>query len=130
MIKRIVIPPYGQYDLSTFVRTNDLVYIGHFGAYYDKKGTLLTTIEKQMEQTLKELDISLKKIDLSLQNVVKVTVILKNIEDFHGMHSIWMKYFDKNKYPVRTVITSNFVSDQCLVQVEGIACYEWSFLGK
>ncbi|UUV16989.1 RidA family protein [Fusobacteria bacterium ZRK30] len=124
MIERIVIPPYDEYGLSTFVRTDDLVHIGHFGGYCDKKGTVLTTIEEQMEQTLKELDLSLKKIHLTLKNVVKMTVILKNIEDFHGMHSVWMKYFDKDSFPVRTVITSDFVSKDCLVQVEGTACYE------
>lgn len=124
MIKRIVIPPYDQYDLSTFVITNDLVHIGHFGGYGTKEGTLLTTIEEQMEQTLKYLEESLKEIDMSLKNIVKLTVILKNIEDFHGMHSIWEKNFDKDQYPVRTVITSDFVSDKCLVQVEGTACYK------
>ena len=123
MIKRIVISPYNEYDLSTFVINNDTVYIGHFGGC-DKDGNLLTTIEQQMEQTLKNLEESLKEIDLTLKNVVKLTVILRNIKDFHNMHSIWTKYFSKENYPVRTVITSDFVSENCLVQIEGIACYD------
>jgi len=122
MIKRIVIPPYDEYDLSTFVINNDTVYIGHFGGCVDIDGNLLTTIEQQMEQTLKNLAESLEQTNLTLENVVKLTVILKNIKDFHNMHSIWIKYFSKDNYPVRTVITSDFVSENCLVQIDGIAC--------
>lgn len=124
MIKRVVVPPYDKYDLSTFVVNNETLYIGHFGGYCDDNGELLSTIEEQMEQTLKNLEKSLKEIDLGLQNIVKLTVILKNIKDFHGMHSVWTRYFSKDNYPVRTVITSEFVSENCLVQVEGVACYK------
>jgi 2-iminobutanoate/2-iminopropanoate deaminase len=123
VIKRVVIPPYDGYELSTFVINNDTVYMGHFGGVVDKDGNLLTTIEQQMEQTLMNLSESLEKIDLTLKNIVKLTVILRDIKDFHNMHSIWTKYFDKDNYPVRTVITSDFVSENCLVQIEGIACY-------
>ena len=123
MIKRVVIPPYNGYDLSTFVINNDTVYIGHFGGYCDQYGNLLTTIEQQMEQTLMNLEQSLYEIDLTHNNVVKLTVILKNIEDFHGMHNIWTKHFTTDNYPVRSVITSHFVSENCLVQIEGVACY-------
>ncbi len=123
MLKRVVIPPYDGYDLSTFVIQNDTVYIGHFGGCCDQEGNLLTTIDQQMEQTLKNLEESLQEINIDLKNVIKLTVILKNIEDFRGMHSIWIKYFSEDNYPVRTVITSQFVSENCLVQVEGVACY-------
>lgn len=47
-IKRIVLPPYDKYELSTFVINNDTVYIGHFGAGG-------ATIEEQMENILKKL---------------------------------------------------------------------------
>lgn len=89
----------------------------------DKDDNLLTTIEQQMEQTLMNLSDSLEKIDLTLKNIVKLTVILRNIKDFHNMHRVWTKYFKTDNYPVRTVITSDFVSENCLVQIEGIACY-------
>ncbi|MBC2581408.1 RidA family protein [Clostridium sp. DJ247] len=123
MIKRIVTPPYDKYGLSTFVINNDTVYIGHFGGSFDENGKLFTTIEEQMKQTLKNLENALKEINLSLENVVKLTVILKNIDDFQKMHSVWVKHFNKDNYPVRTCITSDFVDEYCLIQIEGIACY-------
>ena len=122
MIKRTVIPPYDQYELSTFVTHDDVVYIGHIGGVTDEEGNLLSTTKEQMEQTLKNLNGFLNEIDLSLKNVVKLTVILKNIDDFKEMHKVWKEYFSKREYPVRTVITSEFVNDNILVQVEGVAC--------
>lgn len=116
MIKRIIIPSYEKYDLSTFVIKDDTVYIGHFGGGG-------STVEEQMENTLKGLQEALRKIDLDLDNIVKLTVILKDIKDFNKVHGIWVKYFTAGNYPVRTTITSDFIDDSCLVQVEGVACY-------
>jgi 2-iminobutanoate/2-iminopropanoate deaminase len=62
-----------------------------------------------------------QNIDLDLDNLLKVTVILKDITDFNAMHEAWKQIFSK-EYPVRTTITSNFVDDHCRVQIEGIAC--------
>jgi len=123
MIERIVIPPYDEYDLSTFTIKDELVQIGHFGGTINEQGEILQTIEEQLDQTLKNLNEALNEIDLNLDNVLKLAVILKNIEDFTGMHRVWIKHFNEGQYPVRAVITSDFVSKNCLVQVEGTAAY-------
>ncbi|SRR6056297_924401 len=123
MIERVVIPPYDDYDLSTFAINNGIVQIGHFGGYVDDEGEVLESFEEQFDQTLKNLEKKLNKIDLTLNNVLKLTVILKNIEDFKAMHQIWKKHFNEGSYPVRAVITSEFVEDDILVQVEGTAAY-------
>lgn len=122
MIERIVLPPYDQYELSTFVTQDNVVYIGHIGGVTDEEGNLLSTTKEQMKQTLKNLNEFLNEIDLSLKNVVKLTVIMKDIDDFRDMHEVWKEHFDEGEYPVRSVITSNFVNDNIMVQVEGIAC--------
>jgi len=123
MTKYITEPPYDTYDLSTFVATNDTVYIGHFGGFCGSDGSILETIEEQFTQTLSNLEKALKNSHLSLHHVVKMTVILKDINDFKGMHSVWTQFFKEGRYPVRTVITSDFVSEHCLVQIDGIAHY-------
>ncbi|MFP4051722.1 MAG: RidA family protein [Thermoplasmata archaeon] len=122
MIERIVLSPYDQYELSTFVTQDNVVYIGHIGGVTDEGGNLLSTTKEQMEQTLKNLDEYLNEIDLCLKDVVKLTVIMKDIDDFRDMHEVWKEHFDEGKYPVRSVITSNFVNENIMVQVEGIAC--------
>lgn len=123
MVKRVVLPPYDSFELSTFVVCGKTVYIGHFGGIFNKNGKVLETVEEQTEQCLMNIEQNLKTIGLGLKNLVKVTVILKDINDFSKMHDVWKKFF-VNEYPVRTTITSNFVDDNCLIQMDGIACYE------
>lgn len=117
---RIILEPYDTFDISTFVVHNDTIYIGHFGGMYDEAGEQLHTIEEQTKQTFHNLAKALKAIDLSLENLVKVTVILKDISDFQGMHTAWKQVFT-SVYPVRTTITSNFIDEHCLIQIEGVA---------
>jgi len=120
MAKRIIIEPYDTFDISTFVIHEDTVHIGHFGGMYDNDGNKLKTIEDQTYQTFMNLKLSLEKINLDLSHLLKVTVILKKISDFHGMHRAWKQVFESN-YPVRTTITSGFIDDDCLIQIEGTA---------
>jgi len=121
MPNRITIKPYDSYDVSTFVIQGDIVCIGHFGGSYDDEGNKLLSAEEQTIQTFRNLENALKEINLSLNNLLKVTVILKDIGDFDAMHKAWKQIFTK-EYPVRTTVTSNFVDDYCRVQIEGIAC--------
>jgi 2-iminobutanoate/2-iminopropanoate deaminase len=120
MPKRIAIQPYDTYDISTFVVQGDVVYISHFGGSYDDKGNKLLDAEEQTLQTFRNLENALKEINLGLENMIKVTVILRDIHDFDAMHKAWKQAFTK-EYPVRTTITSNFVDDHCRIQMDGIA---------
>lgn len=114
-MERIVIEPYDEYDLSTFVIDDNTVYIGHLGAGG-------ANFKEQMENLLIKLKKYLGEINLGLENLAKLTVILKDIDDFKKMHEIWCNYFNEGNYPVRVVITSDFVNPNCLVQIEGVAC--------
>jgi 2-iminobutanoate/2-iminopropanoate deaminase len=120
MIDRIILEPYDTFNISTFVVHNNTVYIGHFGGMYNDAGEQLHTIEEQTQQTFHNLAKALKSVDLSLESIIKVTVILKNISDFQSMHAAWKQVFT-SVHPARTTITSDFVDDHCLIQIEGVA---------
>ena len=123
MPKRIAIKPYDSYEISTFVIQGDIVYIAHFGGSYDDEGNQLLSTEQQTIQAFRNLEKALQEINLQLDNLLKVTVILKDIADFDVMHKAWKQVFTKD-YPARTTITSNFVDDFCRVQIDGIACID------
>jgi 2-iminobutanoate/2-iminopropanoate deaminase len=120
MMKRIVIEPYDTFDISTLVLHGNTVFSGHFGGMFDKEGCKLHTIEEQTCQAFMNLKVALAKINLGLNDLLKVTVILKDIGDFQGMHRAWKQVFDGD-YPARTTITSQFVDPDCLVQIEAVA---------
>ncbi len=120
MPNKITIKPYDTYDISTFAIQGDIVFIGHFGGSYDEEGNKLLSAEEQTLQAFRSLEKALQEIDLQLENLLKVTVILRDISDFDAMHKAW-KQVSKKEYPTRTTITSNFVDDFCRVQIEGVA---------
>lgn len=120
-MKRIIVPPYDNYGVATFVVSDQTVYISHFGGSSDEKGEKLITIEEQTMQTFSNLEKALKTIDLDFGNLAKVTVILKKISDFQNMHEIWLKVFRNGEYPARTTITSDFVDAHCLIQIDATA---------
>ncbi len=120
MPDRIIVKPYDTYDISTFVIQGDTVYISHFGGSYDDEGNKLFSADEQTIQTFRNLEKALKEINLGLDNLIKVTVILRDIHDFDAMHKAWKQIFTKD-YPVRTTITSNFVDDHCRIQIDCIA---------
>ncbi len=123
MPKRVTLKSYDTFDISTFVLQGDTVYISHFGESFDDAGNKLIGVEEQALQAFKNLETALKEINLSLRNLMKVTVILRDIADFDQMHDVWKKVFEGG-YPVRTTITSDFVDAHCRIQLEGIACLD------
>ena len=84
-MERIVIPPYDTYGVATLVIQGDLVLTGHFGGSADDAGARLAGIAAQTRQTFSNLERALQATGLRLADVLKVTVILRDICDFDGM---------------------------------------------
>jgi len=63
----------------------------------------------------------LKKENLDLKNVVKVTVYLKDMNDFGKMNSVYEKYFTGK--PARACIGVNLFKN-FKIEIEAIAVYE------
>ena len=116
-MKRFVFNP--DWGISTCVEADRFVFIAHHGGH-TVEGRKLLTIEEQTEQTFINLKDTLARIDLSFEDILVLDVLLKDIRDFNGMHSVWAKWFPQ-EFPARTTMTSDFVDDHCLIQVHGIA---------
>ena len=77
-------------------------------------------IEIQTEQVLKNIKAILEAGNSSLGDVVKVTIYLKDMEDFTLVNKIYSKYFE-NSLPARaTVEVSNLPKDAKL-EIDAIA---------
>jgi 2-iminobutanoate/2-iminopropanoate deaminase len=77
-------------------------------------------IEAQTERALKNIEIVLKGLGLSLQNVVKSTVYLKDMADFHGMNRVYARMFQPHS-PARTTVSVRQNPLDALVEIECIA---------
>jgi 2-iminobutanoate/2-iminopropanoate deaminase len=109
-LKRVPTP----YSYSQAVATGDYVFLAMHRGF----GKDFTT---QFHDTIKYLKKTLAEFDLTLESLVKVNVWLKNIEDVRVYEKLFREYFKKDEYPARMGATTQFVDDDCLLMIDGIA---------
>jgi 2-iminobutanoate/2-iminopropanoate deaminase len=93
------IGPYSQ-----AVRANGFIYISGQGAIDPATGALVAGgIAEQTARALDNLKAIVEAAGSSLDHAVKVTVFLKDMNEFAAMNEVYARYFPKNK-PARTTV--------------------------
>lgn len=77
-------------------------------------------IESQTKQALENLKNVLEAGGSSLNNVLKVNIFIKNMNDFAIINEIYGKYFTDN-YPARCCVEVARLPKDVLIEIEGIA---------
>jgi 2-iminobutanoate/2-iminopropanoate deaminase len=84
-------------------------------------GTLVTGgVEEQTHQVFKNLSAVLSAANASLQDVVKVTVFIKDMNQFGSINEVYAQYFGDHK-PARSTIEVARLPKDVLVEIELIA---------
>ncbi len=109
-LKRITTP----WSYSLAVEAGDFVFL----AMHRGSGNNFTT---QFHDTLAHMKKTLAEFDMTLADLAKINVWLKNVEDIRIYEKLFREYFEENKYPARMGATTEFVDDDCLVMIEGVA---------
>jgi 2-iminobutanoate/2-iminopropanoate deaminase len=78
------------------------------------------TAGEQAEQVLRNLKAVLEAGGSSLEKVVKVTVFLKDMNDFAAMNEVYAKYFTQ-AFPARSTIEVARLPKDALVEIECLA---------
>ena len=117
-------PPSISKNYSNGVKVGNFIFTAGQAAL-NEKGELIgaNDIRKQTDQTLKNIEGVIKSLGASLNNVVKVTVWLKDFSDYQGMNEIYVKYFEEPR-PVRACVRADLVpifDDDLLVEIEATA---------
>ncbi|MBU7016950.1 MAG: RidA family protein [Theionarchaea archaeon] len=113
--------PVGPY--SQGIEAKGLVFVsGQVGIDPETGAKVNGGVEKETEQTLKNIVAILKEAGLTLKNVAKVTVYLKDINDFSRMNGVYTTFFSEHK-PARACVEANLVKD-FLVEIDAIAVKE------
>lgn len=123
-ISQIKITPdtYEPYRLSQALRVGDLLFIsGQTGLDDDGKLVGIGNFDKQAEKTFDNLDKVLKAGGSSLKNVVKVSILLRDMGNFDKIVALRGKYFTK-PYPADTIFeVSSLFSPDALIEIEAVA---------
>ena len=80
-------------------------------------------IAAQTRQSLTNIKNILASDGLTMANVVKTTVLLKNISDFGAMNDVYATFFE-GACPARAAFEVAALPKGALVEIEAIACAE------
>jgi 2-iminobutanoate/2-iminopropanoate deaminase len=94
--------PIGPY--SQGVKVGNLIFVSGQGGVDPKTGKVAKgDIRNQTKKALENIRAILKTVGLTLDNVVKVTVFLRDLKFFSEMNEVYKEYF-KDNLPARTTI--------------------------
>lgn len=77
-------------------------------------------IQKATRQTLDNLKVILEEGGATLETVVKVTIFVKNMDDFDLINQVYAEYF-KNHKPARCLVEVVRLAKDALIEIEAIA---------
>lgn len=119
--------PIGPY--SQGVKVGPLLFISGQGPLNQKTGKKASGgIREQTRQVMENIDSILEAAGFSLENVVKVTVFLRNMRDFSGMNEVYREYFKSNP-PARTTVRATPPGD-IAIEIDVIAYLDREILPR
>lgn len=77
-------------------------------------------IESQAKQSLENTKYILEESGLEMNDIIKTTILLKNIDDFAVVNNIYGQYF-KAPYPARATYEVARLPKDALIEIESIA---------
>jgi 2-iminobutanoate/2-iminopropanoate deaminase len=113
--------PKAMGPYSQAVRVNGFIFISGQGAINPATGALVEGgIAEQTARTLENLKAIVEAAGSKLDHAVKVSVFLKDMNDFAAMNEVYLRYFPKNQ-PARTTVEVARLPRDLRVEIDLIA---------
>ncbi|MGM9662953.1 MAG: RidA family protein [Oscillospiraceae bacterium] len=84
-------------------------------------GVMPATIEEQTKHSLTNVRSILEAAGSGMDKVIKVTVFLKDMNDFAAMNGVYQTFFTAGKYPARSAVEVARLPKDALVEIEAVA---------
>ena len=95
------------------------------GITLNEKGVVTDyDISIQTEWVIKNMKVVLKEAGLSLENLVDVTVFLKDMNDFPKYNDVYKKHFSFQDPPARTTIQAANLPGKNFIEIKAMALCE------
>ena len=119
MAKKVIkVPNSPELPFSPGIKAGDFLFVsGQVGYENPATGEEIKGIEAQTRQCLEGVKQVLTAAGSSLSDVVKVSVYLKNPDDFTEMNKVYRTYFTEDQ-PARCTVVPNLVMPNMLVEIE------------
>ena len=111
--------PIGPY--SQAIRVNGFLFVSGQVALDPQTGALLgSTVQEQTERTLENVKGIVEAAGTKMAHVVKVSVFLKDMNDFSTMNEVYGRYFSSAP-PARTTVEVARLPKDALVEIDVVA---------
>ncbi|NJE42260.1 RidA family protein [Thermococcus sp. GR6] len=113
--------PIGPYSQGIVAEAGRLLFVSGQIPINPETGELVEgPIEEQAKQAIENLLAVVKAAGGSAENVIKVTVYLRDIKDYAKFNEVYEKYFSESK-PARAVVEVSNLPKGVKVEIEAIA---------
>jgi 2-iminobutanoate/2-iminopropanoate deaminase len=107
------------------ISAGEFLFISGTSALSHLPGSLATRpissgITAQTRQTLENIRLVLEAAGLQFKDIIKLTVMLKNVADYEAMNAVRAEYFNGSSTTSSTFI-ADLIRDDMLVEIEAIA---------
>ena len=108
----------GTYSQAVLI--NNFLYVSGQIALDPKNMKMVEGIDNQIEMVFKNIKEILKEADIDFSNVIKLTILLDNLENFEKVNEIMSELFEK-PYPARAAFEVSKLPKNSSIEVETIA---------
>ena len=105
---------------SQAIATDNLVFISGQIPLDPATMELVNGVEKQIKQVFKNIESILKVENLSFSDIVKLTILLDDLENFNLVNKVMSELFEK-PYPARAAYEVSKLPKNSSIEIETIA---------
>jgi len=110
-----------SYPFSKAVQAGDIIFVsGILGT--DKDGRLDPDFKVQSKQVMENIRLRLEELGLGMKDIVKCTVMIRDMSKWSDFNAIYRSYFEPNRYPARSAFGVTALALGAEMEVEVIAC--------
>ncbi|MCL2214374.1 MAG: RidA family protein [Treponema sp.] len=114
----------GDDTCSSCVIAGDFIFLAHHAGHnYENANDIVG----QVRATFENLKRTLSTVNAALDDIVEIKFYLKNKDDFRKGADVFREYFT-NGAPARMTIFTDFLDDNCLCMMDGIAYKQRSII--
>lgn len=74
-----------------------------------------------MRSVLEKIKNILSLVGATLNDIIQINLYMKDLSEFEVAIEVFGEYFDKDCFPARMTLTSDFIDSECLCQMDGVA---------
>ena len=124
-MRKAINPPNAPSAIGTYnqgIETDGLVFTSGQVGIDPSTGQLVGGgIDMQTAQTLKNIEAILSSVDIGKDSIAKLTVFVKNLDDFQSVNKAFENFFNGIVYPAWSTVEVSELPMGALIEIECIA---------